>query len=67
MKPGFVKTGLTEGLPVPPFAGDPGSVARTVLKALDAGRRVVYAPTAWRWIMLVIRSLPHAVMRRVRF
>ncbi|MBI3104851.1 MAG: SDR family NAD(P)-dependent oxidoreductase [Candidatus Rokubacteria bacterium] len=67
VKPGFVKTGLTEGLPVPPFAGEPEPVARTVLRALDAGRRVVYAPPLWRWIMLVVRSLPHAVMRRIRF
>ncbi|MBI2529124.1 MAG: SDR family NAD(P)-dependent oxidoreductase [Candidatus Rokubacteria bacterium] len=67
VKPGFVRTGLTEGLPVPPFAGEPEPVARTVLKALDAGRRVVYAPPVWRWIMLVIRLLPHAAMRRIRF
>ena len=67
VKPGFVKTGLTEGLPVPPFAGEPEPVARTVLRALDAGRRVVYAPPVWRWIMLVVRSLPHAAMRRIRF
>ncbi len=67
VKPGFVRTGLTEGMPVPPFAGDPEPVARTVLKALDGGARVVYAPPMWRWIMLVIRSLPHAVMRRIRF
>jgi short-subunit dehydrogenase len=67
VKPGFVRTGLTEGMPVPPFAGDPEPVARRVLQALDGGARVVYAPPAWRWIMLVIRSLPHAVMRRIRF
>jgi decaprenylphospho-beta-D-erythro-pentofuranosid-2-ulose 2-reductase len=67
VRPGFVKTGMTAGLPVPPFAGEPDAVARTVLPALDAGRPVVYAPAAWRWIMLVIRALPRAVMRRLRF
>ena len=67
VKPGFVKTAFTEGFPVPPFAGEPEPVARTVLRALDAGRRAVYAPPVWRWIMLVIRSLPHSVMRRIRF
>lgn len=67
VKPGFVKTGMTAGLPVPPFAGEPEAVAVTVLRAMDAGRPVVYAPPAWRLIMLVIRALPRAVMRRVRF
>jgi uncharacterized protein YjeT (DUF2065 family) len=28
---------------------------------------VVYAPRAWRWVMLAVRMLPRAVMRRVGF
>ena len=66
-RPGFVKTAMTAGLPVPPFAGEPDAVATVVLAAIDAHRPVVYAPPIWRWIMLIIRTLPRAVMRRVRF
>lgn len=67
VKPGFVRTAMTAGLPVPPFAGEPEAVARAVVRAMDAGRHQVYAPGVWRWIMLVIRALPRAVLRRVRF
>jgi decaprenylphospho-beta-D-erythro-pentofuranosid-2-ulose 2-reductase len=67
VKPGFVKTGMTAGLKPPPFAGEPDDVARIVLKAIDRGSPVVYAPGIWRWVMLVIRSLPRAVMRRIGF
>jgi short-subunit dehydrogenase len=67
VKPGFVRTSMTDGLPVPPFAGEPEDVARRVLAAIDAGRPVVYAPGAWAWVMFVIRLLPRFVMRRVRF
>jgi NAD(P)-dependent dehydrogenase (short-subunit alcohol dehydrogenase family) len=67
VKPGFVKTSMTEGLTPPPFAGDADAVAASVLRALDRGRPVVYAPAIWRWIMLVIRSLPRLVMRRIGF
>jgi decaprenylphospho-beta-D-erythro-pentofuranosid-2-ulose 2-reductase len=67
VKPGFVRTSMTDGLPVPPFAGEPEGVARRVLAAIDAGTPVVYAPGAWRWVMLVIRLLPRFVMRRVGF
>jgi len=67
VKPGFVTTGMTAGLTPPPFAGEPAAVARAVLKAIDRGRPVVYAPGIWRWVMLVIRSLPRAVMRRIGF
>ncbi len=67
VKPGFVKTSMTQGLKPPPFAGEPEGVAKRVLRAIDAGRPVVYAPWIWGWIMQVIRSLPRFVMRRVGF
>jgi decaprenylphospho-beta-D-erythro-pentofuranosid-2-ulose 2-reductase len=67
VKPGFVKTSMTEGLTPPPFAGEPEAVARLVLKAIDRGTPVVYAPGIWRWVMTVIRLLPRAVMRKVGF
>jgi NAD(P)-dependent dehydrogenase (short-subunit alcohol dehydrogenase family) len=67
VKPGFVRTGMTAGLPVPPFAGDAEAVARQVLRALERGTPVVYAPPAWRWVMAIVRRLPRFVMRRVGF
>jgi len=67
VKPGFVKTGMTADLPPPPFAGEPEAVARAVLRAIDKGTPEVFVPGIWRWIMLVIRLLPRAVMRRIEF
>ena len=67
VKPGFVKTSMTEGLDPPPFAGEPEQVADIVLGAIDRGDPVVYAPGAWKLVMAVIRRLPRAVMRRVKF
>lgn len=67
VKPGFVRTSMTEGLPAPPFAGEPEGVAQRVLAAIDAGTPVVYAPAPWALVMLVIRLLPRAVLRRVGF
>jgi short-subunit dehydrogenase len=67
VKPGFVHTDMTEGLKAPPFAGLPEGVAKSVLKALDAGTPVVYVPAIWKWVMAVIRLLPRFVMRKVGF
>ena len=67
VKPGFVRTSMTTGLPAPPFAGEPEAVARQVERALDRGTPVVYAPPVWRWVMAVVRALPRFVMRRVGF
>ena len=67
VKPGFVRTSMTEGLEAPPFAGEPVAVARVVLRAIDRGQPVVYAPPVWGLIMAVIRLLPRFVMRRLDF
>jgi short-subunit dehydrogenase len=67
VKPGFVRTSMTDGLPAPPFAGDPEGVAPRVLRAIERGQPVVYVPPMWRWVMLAVRALPRAVMRRVAF
>jgi NAD(P)-dependent dehydrogenase (short-subunit alcohol dehydrogenase family) len=67
VKPGFVRTGMTDGLPEPPFAGDADAVARRVLCAIDRGWAVVHAPPIWWLVMAVIRRLPRFVMRRVSF
>ncbi len=67
VRPGFVRTSMTEGLPEPPFAGEPEQVAARALRAIDRGEPVVYAPAPWRAVMAVVRNLPRAVMRRVGF
>jgi decaprenylphospho-beta-D-erythro-pentofuranosid-2-ulose 2-reductase len=67
VKPGFVKTGMTAGLKPPPFAGEPKSVAEDIVRALDKGTPVIYTPWIWRYVMLVIKLLPRAVMRKIGF
>lgn len=67
VKPGFVRTAMTAGLPEPPFAGDPNAVAKSVLLAIDRGTPELYAPGIWRLVLLAIRALPRAVMRRIKF
>ena len=67
IKPGFIKTSMTEGLKPPPFAGEPEQAARDAIRALDRGKPVVYTPWIWGWILLIIRWLPRFVMRRINF
>lgn len=67
VKPGFVKTSMTSGLPAPPFAGEPEGVARQVVAAIEKGRPVAYVPRPWALIMFVIRALPRFVMRKIAF
>jgi decaprenylphospho-beta-D-erythro-pentofuranosid-2-ulose 2-reductase len=65
VRPGFVHTRMTRGLPVPPLATTPQAVARRVVEKLDGRATVVWAPRAMRPIMGVIRLLPRSIFRRV--
>jgi decaprenylphospho-beta-D-erythro-pentofuranosid-2-ulose 2-reductase len=67
VKPGFVKTAMTDGLRPPPFAGEPDQVARAVVRGIERGTPVVYTPSIWALVMLVIRWLPRFVMRKIGF
>jgi decaprenylphospho-beta-D-erythro-pentofuranosid-2-ulose 2-reductase len=67
VKPGFVRTSMTDGLTPPPFAADPEEVVPAVLSAIDRGTPVVYVPRIWALVMFVIRLLPRAVLRKVAF
>lgn len=67
VKPGFVKTAMTAGLKPPPFAGEADGVARDIVAAMDRRRSLIYTPGIWKLVMLVIKNLPRAVMRRIDF
>jgi decaprenylphospho-beta-D-erythro-pentofuranosid-2-ulose 2-reductase len=65
VRPGFVHTKLTAGLKPPPLATTPEAVAEVVDRGLQRGARIVWAPPPMRWMMTVLRHLPHAVFRRL--
>ena len=64
VRPGFVDTGMTYGLPGLFLVADPDRVARDVLRAIRRRRRVVYTPWFWRYIMLIIRNVPAFVFHK---
>jgi short-subunit dehydrogenase len=67
IKPGFVDTPMTKGLPLPgPLVATAEQVARRIVKGIDRKAPVVYAPFFWRPIMFVIRHLPEPVFKRLK-
>jgi decaprenylphospho-beta-D-erythro-pentofuranosid-2-ulose 2-reductase len=65
VRPGFVKTRMTRGLPVPPLATDPETVARATVRGLRRGAQTVWAPAVLRWVMVLVRLLPRPLFRRL--
>jgi short-subunit dehydrogenase len=67
VKPGFVYTKMTEGLPLPGIlTATPQKVAERVFQAAKNGRNVVYVKGIWRWIMLAIRLIPEPLFKRMK-
>ncbi len=65
VKPGFVDSRMTWGQPRLFWVAEPERVARDILRALDRDRPVVYTPSFWRVLMMIIRSIPDSVFRRM--
>ncbi len=65
VRPGFVRTRMTEGLPVPPMATTPEVVGRETVRGLRRRAHTVWAPSRLRWVMAVMRVLPRSLFRRI--
>jgi short-subunit dehydrogenase len=65
VKPGFVDTAMTFGLPGMFLVAQPEAVARACLDAAAKRRDVVYVPWFWWGIMTVIRAVPERVFKRL--
>jgi decaprenylphospho-beta-D-erythro-pentofuranosid-2-ulose 2-reductase len=66
IKPGFVDTPMTAGLPKGgPLWASAETVARGIVAAMEQGKSEVYLPGFWRLIMFIIRSIPGFVFNRM--
>lgn len=67
IKLGPVDTPMTEDHVKNPSFSKPQDVARTIVRAIDRGRREVYVPGFWRPVMFVVRHMPEAIFQRLPF
>lgn len=65
VRPGFVRSKMTEGLKPAPMSTTPDGVADAITAGIASGATTVWAPGALRWFMAVLRHLPRVVFRRL--
>lgn len=65
VRPGFVASRMTAGLPPAPFATTPEKVAAATVAGLRSKRRVVWVPGTLRYVFSALRHLPAPVWRRL--
>lgn len=65
VKPGFVDTAMTWGLPGMFLVASPEAVATTCYVAAKKGKEEIYVPFFWWGIMTIIRNIPERIFKKL--
>ena len=65
VRPGAVRTRMTEGLAEVPFTTGVNEVAENVMKGLATGDQVIWSPPMLKYVYAILRHLPGPVWRKV--
>jgi decaprenylphospho-beta-D-erythro-pentofuranosid-2-ulose 2-reductase len=66
IKPGFIDTDLTKGMPGLFWLISPDEAAKKILAAARRGSVTAYVPARWRLVGLIIRHIPSFLFRRMK-
>jgi decaprenylphospho-beta-D-erythro-pentofuranosid-2-ulose 2-reductase len=69
IKPGFVDTPMTQGIPLPLpkwFVAKPEKVAGDIIRAIQYKKDSIYTPFFWRALMLVIKNIPNFIFKKMK-
>lgn len=67
VKPGFMATKMTEGLPLnPKLTATPKQAADCIFKAYKKRKNVAYVLPIWGIIMMIIRNIPEFVFKKLK-
>ncbi|MGJ8560372.1 MAG: SDR family NAD(P)-dependent oxidoreductase [Litorimonas sp.] len=65
IKPGFIDTPMTDHIEKGgPLWASPEKIAKLIRRAENKGKHLIYAPWFWRFILLIIRTVPFFVFKR---
>jgi short-subunit dehydrogenase len=65
IKPGFVDTPMTAEFDKGPLWATPEAVAKDIVKAISKGKNTLYTPWFWQIIMLIIRTIPESIFKKL--
>jgi short-subunit dehydrogenase len=65
IKPGFIDTDMTRGKPGLFWVISAQEAAKQILDAARAGRSTVYVPWRWRYVSMILRSIPSFIFKHL--
>jgi len=66
IRPGFVDSPMTAHLQKGPLWSSPELIGKVIVSSISKRRHTVYAPFYWRFIMLIVRSIPEMLFKRIK-
>jgi len=66
VKPGFVDTAMTYGLPGLFLVASPQMIGERIAESPGKSADVLYLPWFWRYIMLIIKHIPEPIFKRMK-
>jgi len=67
IKPGPTATPMTASIAASSRLAPASSVARDIVSGIEKGKAVIYTPSLWRIIMLVVRLIPGFIFNKLNF
>ena len=65
IKPGFVDTPMTAGMPKNPLYSTAKVVGKGIFDAIDKKKDIVYLPGFWRLVMFIIKHIPEGIFKKL--
>lgn len=65
IKPGMVDTPMTKHLQKNFLFSQPEKVAKDIYRGILKGQEIIYTPFYWKYVMLIIRSLPRFLFNKL--
>jgi len=67
VKPGYVQTGMVDGVKHPLFVIPAERAAADICRAIRKHKQEIYTAPIWRLVMFTIRNIPSVLFRRMTF
>lgn len=66
IKPGFVDTAMNYGVPDMFLVADPKNIGKKIAQSIKQNKDIIYLPWFWRYIMLIVKSIPETLFKRLK-
>ena len=67
VKPGFIKTKMTKHLNLPKIlTASPNDISSDIIKSIKDKKNIIYTKWFWKWIMIIIESIPEFIFKKLK-